>query len=90
MKNKDLKLGNLTHDKALVVKWNVKDDTLRFIIKMNSKPATRYKLLAALSSIYDLLGLGASFLLKGRHIIQTLGKQILKWDDPIDDEITQE
>ena len=39
MKNKSVKLRNLTHDKALGVKWNVKDDTLGFIIKMNNKPA---------------------------------------------------
>ena len=32
MKKKYLKLGNLTHDKALGVKWNVKDDTFGFII----------------------------------------------------------
>ena len=40
MKDKDLKLGNLTDNKALEVKWNVKDDTLGFIIKMNNKTAT--------------------------------------------------
>ena len=40
MKDKDLKLGNLTDDKALGLKWNVKDDTLGFIVKMNNKPAT--------------------------------------------------
>ena len=57
---------------------------------MNNNPATRQGLLAALSSIYDLLGLGAPFLLKGRQIIQTLCKQNLKWDDPTDDEIAQE
>ena len=64
MKEKDLKLGNLTDDKALGVKWNVQDVTLGFIVKMNNKPATRRGLLAALSSIYDPLGLGAPFLLK--------------------------
>ena len=31
-KKKNLELGNLTHDKALGVKWNVKDDTFGFII----------------------------------------------------------
>ena len=36
MKDKELKLGNLTDDKALGVKWNVKDDTLGFIVNMNS------------------------------------------------------
>ena len=40
MKDKDLKLRNLTDDKALGVKWNVQDDTLGFIVKMNSKLAT--------------------------------------------------
>ena len=90
MKNKSVKLRNLTHDKALGVKWNVKDDTLGFIIKMNNEPTTQQRLLAALSSIYDPLGLGAPFLLKERQIIQILCKQNLKWDDLIDDEITQE
>ena len=67
-----------------------KDDTLGFIVKMNNKPATRQGLLAALGSIYDPLGLGAPFLLKGRQIIQILCKQNSKWDDLIDDEIAQE
>ena len=57
---------------------------------MNNKPATRGGLFAALSSIYDPLGLRAPFLLKERQIIQTLCKQNLKWDDPIDDDIVQE
>ena len=66
MKEKNLKLGNLTDDKAFGIKWNVKDDTLGFIIKMNNKPATRRGILAALSSVYDPFDLGALFLLKGR------------------------
>ena len=66
MKEKDLKLGNLTDDKAFGIKWNVKDDTLGVIIKMNNKPATRRGILAALSSVYDPFDLGALFLLKGR------------------------
>ena len=90
LKDKDLKLGNFTDHKALGVKWNIKNDALGFIIRMNDKPATRRGLLAALSSIYDPLGLGAPFLLKGRQIIQTLCKQIQKWDDPINDEVAQE
>ena len=79
-KDKDLKLWNLTDDKALGVIWNVKDDTLDFIIKMNNKSATGLGLLAALSSMYDPLGLAAPFLLKGRQIIQRLCKQDLKRD----------
>ena len=90
IENKDVKLGNLTHDKAPGVKWNVKDGTLGFIIKMKNKPATWWGLPAALSSIYNSLGLGAPFLLKERWIIQTRCKENLKWDDSRDDEITQE
>ena len=78
MKDKDRKLGNLTDNKALGVEWNIKDDTLGFIIKMNNKPATQQGLLAAFCSIYDPLGLGAPFLLKGRQLIQTLCKQNLR------------
>ena len=40
MKDKDLNLANLTDDKALGLRWNIKDDTLGFITKMNNKPAT--------------------------------------------------
>ena len=69
LKDKDLQLGNFTDDKALGVKWNIKGDTLGLIFKMNDKPATRQSLLAALSRIYDPLGLSAPFLLKGRQII---------------------
>ena len=47
---------------------------------MNNKSATGLGLLAALSSMYDPLGLAAPFLLKGRQIIQRLCKQDLKRD----------
>ena len=90
VKDKDLNLGILPEDKALGVKWNIQEDTLGFIIKMDDKPATRRGLLAALSSLYDRLGLGAPFLLKGRLIIQRLCKNNLNWDEPIDDDTAQE
>ena len=64
VKDKDLNLDILPGDKALGVKCNIQEDTLGFIIKMDDKPATRSGLLAALSSVYDPLGLGAPFLVK--------------------------
>ena len=57
---------------------------------MDDKPTTRRGLLAALSSVYDPLGLGAPFLLKGKLIIQRLCRNNLKWDGPIDDDTAQE
>ena len=41
VKDKDLNLGTLPEDKVLGVKWNIQEDILRFIIRMNDKPATR-------------------------------------------------
>ena len=76
--------------KHLEGKRNAKDETLGFIIKMNDKSPKQQGLLAALSNIYDPLGLGAAVLLKGRQIIQTIYKQNSRWHNPIDDEIAQE
>ena len=90
MKDKDLNLGILPEDKALGVKWNIQENTLGFIIKMDGKPATRRGVLAALSSVYNPLGLGAPFMLKGRLIVQRLCKNNLNWDYPIDDDTAQE
>ena len=58
-------LGNLPEEKALGVKWDTQNDTLGFYIKLADKPLTRCDLLSTLSSVYDPLGLGAPFLLKG-------------------------
>ena len=90
MKDKDLNIGILPEDKALGVKWNIQEDMSGFIIKMDDKPPTRRGLLAALSIVYDPLGLGAPFLLKDRLIIQRLCKNNLNWDEPIDDDTAQE
>ena len=59
-------------------------------LKLGNLNAARRGFLAVLSGIYDPLGLCSPLLLKRRQIIQTLCKQNLEWDDPIDDEIAQE
>ena len=48
-------IGVLAEDKALGVRWNVEENTLRFQIKMKNKPVTR---LMASSIVYDPLGFG--------------------------------
>ena len=45
-------------------------------------------MLSVLSSIYDPLGFGAPFLLKGKQIIQKLCQLNLKWDEDIPDDIS--
>ena len=78
-----LTFGKLSEDKALGVKWNIRKDTLGFRTKMAANPSTSRGLLSMLSSIYNPLGLGAPFLLKGRLIIQQLCRDRLSWDEPL-------
>ena len=89
IKNCDL-LGSLPEERALGVLWNLENDTLRFKVNLKEKPLTRRWVLSDLSAIYDLLGFGAPFLLKGKQIIQKLCQLNLKWDEDIPDEISNE
>ena len=84
VRNELVTLGNLPEEKTLGVKWDTQNDTLSFYIKLADKALTRCGLLSTLSSAYDLLGLGAPFLLKGRQSIQQLYRNRLNWDEPID------
>ena len=83
-------LGNLPEERALGVKWDTQNDTLSSYIKLADKPLTRCGLLSTLSSVYDPLGLGAPFLLKGRQIIEQLCRKMLNWDAPIDERSSYE
>ena len=46
--------------------------------------------LFVLSSVYDPLGFGAPFLLKGKQILQRLCEQGLKWDEELPKETAVE
>ena len=82
IKNSDL-LGSLRKERALGVLRNVENDTLGFKVNLKEKPLARRGVLSVLSSIYDPLGFGATFLLKGKQIIQKLCQLNLKWDEDI-------
>ena len=85
---KDKDLGcNLPDEQAQGILWNVEADTLGFKIDIKEKPLTRRGMLSTLSSIYDPLGLGVPFLLKGKQIIQTLCPQNFKMDDIVSQNI---
>ena len=85
VKNEQLALVCLPEQKALGVKWDTEKDTLGFTIKLVEKPSTRRRLRSMLSSVYDPVGLGAPFMLKGRQIIQQLYQDKLEWDEQIDE-----
>ena len=79
---------NGVKDKDLGCKvWNVEADTLEFKIVIKVKPLTRRGMLSTLSSIYNPLGLGAPFLLRGKQIIQALYGQNFRWDDKVTQDI---
>ena len=75
--NELVTLGNLPEEKALGVKQANQNDIPGFYITLADKPLTRCGLLSALSSVYDQLGLGSPYLLKGR---QYLCRNKLSWD----------
>ena len=85
-----LTFGKIPEDKALGVKWNINKDTLRFQTEMAENASTRRGLLSMLTSIYDPLGLGAPFLLKGRLTIQQFCRDRPGWDEPIDEKSSYE
>ena len=66
------------------------ENTLEFTIKLVEKPSARRELLSMLSSVYNPLGLGTPFMLKGRQIIQQLCQDMLPWDDQIDEKSAYE
>ena len=70
---------DLPQDQVLGVLWNI-EDVFGFKFALKSKPMIRRGVLSVLNSVYDLLGFGASFLLKGKQILQELSEQDLKWD----------
>ena len=70
-------------ERALGVQWNIDGDTFGFKMAAEEKPLTHHRLLSTLSSVYDLLGLAALFILEGCIIIKTRWKENSAWDEPI-------
>ena len=89
MKNEDL-LGNLPEEQALDVLWKTEEDLLVFKVSIKDKPTTRRGILSILSSVYNPLGFGALFLLRGKHILQRQCEKNLKWDTKLSEELQTE
>ena len=79
-------LGN----QALGVLWKTEEDLLGFKVSIKDKPTTRRGTRSILSSVYDPLGFGAPFLLRGKQILQRLSEKNLKWDTKLPEDLQTE
>ena len=85
---KDVKELNLDCDmlpteRALGVSWFVKTDEFGFKVHIKEKPCTRRGILSVVSSVYDPLGMAASFVLSAKLLLQDLCRKCLGWDNDI-------
>ena len=71
---------------ALSVLWNIETDTFHFRIVKTSEMNTRRAMLSFVSSLFDLLGVTAPFILPGTQILQRLCQLNYDWDEEIRDE----
>ena len=69
---KDLDFDQTLIERALGVKWHVASDTFRFSIVVKDRPPTRRGILSIVSSVYDLLGFVAPFLVQAKTLLQDL------------------
>ncbi|KAA3678545.1 uncharacterized protein DEA37_0010866 [Paragonimus westermani] len=80
-----LDLGDHNHQEALGVQWHVSEDCFKFRVSLPKKPFTRRGLLACIASVYDLLGLKAPPVLRGRRLLQGLCCADIGWNTPLDE-----
>lgn len=74
-------------ERALGVHWCIESDTLQFKIIMQDKPLSRRGILSTVSSVFDPLGLVASFILVGKRFLQELCRDGVVWDDEVPDDL---
>ena len=83
VKELDLECDLLPTEKALGVAWLVETDALSFKVNIKEKTCTSRWILSAVSSVYDTLGMAATFVLPAKLLLQDLCKKGLGWDDEI-------
>ena len=74
-------------ERARGVHWCIESDTLQFKIIVQDKPLSRRGILSTVSSVFDPLGLVASFILVGKRFLQELCRDGAVWDDEVPDDL---
>ena len=62
--------------------------SFQFRITLRDLPLTRRGVMSTISSVYDPLGFIAPVILKGKKILQQLGRDNSDWDTPLSDTIS--
>ena len=83
-------LLSIPEEQELGVLWKMEEDLLWFKVSIKYKPTTRRGMLSILSSMYDLLGFGAPFLLRRKQILQRLKWKNMKWDTQLPEDLSTE
>ena len=81
--NLDLSNDRLPQERSLGLCWDVEEDSLRFRVRINSRPTTRRGILSTVNSIYDPIGFGSPIIQPAKVLLQILCKLKLDWDEPI-------
>ena len=81
---------NFTQDQTnllLGLKWNVREDTLKYKVTHTDKSQTRRGILATIHGIYDPLGLSGLAVIPAKKIFQDTCKLQLGWNDALPPQI---
>ena len=84
-KELDLTCDALPVERALGVSWFVEADQFGFKVFIKDRPCTRRGIFSVISSLYDPLGMAASFILPAKLLLQDLCRRGLGWDDEVPD-----
>ncbi len=81
----DLSLTDQPLERALGIYWHLEHDHFKFRVIFKDQPATCRGILSTVASLFDPLGFLASFLLKGKTVLQEMCRNGMGWDDPLPD-----
>ena len=86
----DLALDNLPVEHTLGVQWDVENDEFGFKVVVKDKPTTRRGILSVASSLYNLLGFLAPFILLAKILLQNICRKGMNWDDQVESDVAHQ
>lgn len=83
VRNLNLSADELPNEKTLGISWDPNSDVFQYTIRLEPRPQTKRGILSTVASLFDPLGLVSPITLEPKHILQTLTRLKLRWDDQI-------